>query len=110
VEINHRQEGSVTIVSILGSLDAMTSPDLNEFFKSQFQAGNVRLVIDLAALDYTSSAGLRAMLSAVKEARAQGGDVRLAASQPNVKKIFEMSGFTNIIKFYPDVASAVASF
>lgn len=110
MEITHQQKDHVTIVSVIGSLDALTAPTLSEFFESRLAEGHSKLVVDLASLDYTSSAGLRVLLSAVKEARSRGGDVRLAAAQPNVKKVFDLSGFVNIIKFFPDVAAAVASF
>lgn len=109
MEITHKQD-QVTIVSIVGSLDALTAPDLNEFFNRRLAEGSSKLVVDLSRLDYTSSAGLRVLLSAVKEARSHGGDLRLAAAQMNVKKVFELSGFVNILQFFPDVAAAVASF
>lgn len=110
MEINHKQEGQVTIVSVIGSLDALTAPSLTESFGACLKAGNSKLVVDLASLDYTSSAGLRVLLNTVKEARARGGDLRLAAVQANVKKVFDLSGFVSIMQFYPDVAAAVASF
>jgi anti-sigma B factor antagonist len=110
MEITHRYEGQVTIASVVGSLDALTAPDLNEFFNRRLTEGNSKLVVDLSRLEYTSSAGLRVLLSAVKEARAHGGDLRLAAAQTNVKKVFELSGFDSIMLFFPEVATAVASF
>ena len=50
------------------------------------------------------------LLNSVKEARSKGGDLRFAGVQPNVKKVLDLSGFMSIIKSYPDVDSAVASF
>ncbi len=110
MEIKHEERGTVTVVSIAGSLDAMTSPQLTEFLNRQLAVGRTNLVGDLAALEYTSSAGLRVLLNTTKQARQHGGDMRLAAVQPNVKKVFELSGFTSILKFYSDVLAAVASF
>lgn len=110
MELKHEERGAVTVVSIVGSLDAMTSPQLTEFFTKQLADGRHNLVGDLTALDYTSSAGLRVLLNTTKEARQRGGDMRLAGAQPNVKKVFELSGFTSILKFFPDVPAAVASF
>lgn len=110
MEIKHSEQGAVLVVSVLGSLDAVTSPKLAEFIQGQLAAGQTNLVGDLGALDYTSSAGLRVFLDATKAARQRGGDVRLAAVQSNVQKVFELSGFTSILKFYPDVPSAVASY
>ena len=110
MEIGQIQQGTVMIVSVVGSLDALTAPQLTQHLDAQLQAGNAKLVVDLAKLDYTSSAGLRVLLNTVKEARSRGGDLRLAAVQANVKKVFDMSGFVSIMQFYPDVAAAVASF
>jgi anti-sigma B factor antagonist len=110
MEITKEQNGAVTVVGIVGSLDALTAPQLADFFQQQLAGGNAKLVADLKSLEYTSSAGLRVILNTVKEARQKGGDVRLAGVGPNVSKVFEMSGFHNILKFYPDAAGAVASY
>ena len=110
MQVTQEERGAVTVASISGSLDATTSPQLTEFFTRQLADGRFNLVVDLAGLEYTSSAGLRVLLNTTKQARQRGGDVRLAAPVPNVKKVFELSGFTSIMKFYPDVLSAVASY
>ena len=68
------------------------------------------VVLDCGGLEYISSAGLRVLLAILKEARQHGGDLRLAAVQEKVYRILDLSGFTSIIKCYPDVAAAVASF
>jgi anti-anti-sigma factor len=57
-----------------------------------------------------SSAGLRALLATLKEARHQRGDFRLAAVQDNVRQVLEMSGFTGIFQVFPTVEAAVTSF
>jgi anti-anti-sigma factor len=110
MDIKHETKGTVTVVSITGSLDALTAPQLTDYLTQQLGEGRHHLVVDLSGLEYTSSAGLRVMLNAVKDARAHGGDLRVAAVRPTVNKVFEMSGFTSILKFYPDVDAAVNSF
>jgi len=50
------------------------------------------------------------VLATVKDTRQHGGDFRLAAVPPEVWKVLNLSGFTNIVKIFPDVESAVASF
>ena len=102
--------GDVAVVSVAGSIDAMTSPQLTEALEGQLQAGTVNIVADLGEVDYTSSAGLRSMLASLKESRRQGGDFRLAAIQPGVFRVLEMSGFTTILKHYDTVSEAVDSF
>ena len=110
MEIKAEKQGLVNVAAISGSLDTLTSPQLTEYFSQELGSGSINMVIDLTGLDYTSSAGLRVLLSTTKETRQKGGDLRVASVQPNVNKVFELCGFTSIIKFFPDVASAVASF
>ena len=46
----------------------------------------------------------------MKECRRAGGDLRLAALQPQVERVLSIAGFTGILQIYADVAAAVASF
>ncbi|MEO8189967.1 MAG: STAS domain-containing protein [Acidobacteriota bacterium] len=110
MEITVDRRESVTVLSISGSVDGLTSADLSTAFRQEAAAGHARLIADFARVDYTSSAGLRALLETVKEARRQGGDLRLASVRPDVLRVLELSGFTGILKLFPDVASAAASF
>jgi anti-sigma B factor antagonist len=110
MEITTEQRGTVTVLSIVGSVDGMTASAMVVSFRAQVSSGNVHLVGDFTGVDYTSSAGLRALLETVKETRQRGGDLRLAAVQPDVLRVLELSGFTHILKLFPDLESAVASF
>ena len=109
MEINVK-EGVVTVVEITGSIDGITAGAALTALGDEVRKGNARLVTDFTGVEYISSAGLRALLATLKDARQQGGDLRLAAIRPDVKKVLELSGFMSILKSYPDVAAAVASF
>ena len=110
MEIKDRQVDDVTVLSLTGSIDAMTAPKITEFIQGQVSNGNIKLVADLSSVDYTSSAGLRVLLGAIKDTRAQSGDIRLAGIQPDVQKVLNLSGFTNILKVFDEVDAAVASY
>jgi anti-sigma B factor antagonist len=100
----------VTVVSIDGSMDGTTARELVASLKEQVTGGSPRLVGNLAGVDYTSSAGLRALLETVKDSRQHGGDLRLASVRPEVLRVLELSGFTSILQVFDDVDAAVASF
>lgn len=102
--------GAVTIVAISGSVDSLTADQLTQSFDAQVQGGRVHLVADFSGVHYTSSAGLRSLLGAVKDSRRKGGDVRIAAVQPQVQRVLALSGFTSIIRVFDDVPAAVDSF
>jgi anti-anti-sigma factor len=110
MEIAVEKRDSTTVLVIAGSVDGMSAPQLVAAFREQIGAGNPRLVGNLASVDYTSSAGLRALLETVKDARQHGGDLRLAAVRPEVLRVLELSGFTGILQVFADVDAAVASF
>jgi anti-sigma B factor antagonist len=110
MEIKDRNVNGVTIISLVGQIDAMTAPSITEFIQKQVASGNINIVADLSGVDYTSSAGLRVLLGAVKETRSQSGDIRLVGIQPDVQKVLTLSGFTNILKVFNDLDSAIASY
>jgi anti-sigma B factor antagonist len=110
VNIQDTQKNGVSVVQLSGSIDALTAPAITEHLGALISSGQIRLVVDLSGVDFTSSAGLRLLLNTVKDARAGGGDLRLAAVQPDVMKLLKISGFTNILKLFENVDEAVASF
>jgi anti-sigma B factor antagonist len=100
----------VTVVAVSGSVDGATAPVLVASLREQVVGGFIRIVGDFSGVDYTSSAGLRALLETVKETRRHGGDLRLCAVQPDVRRVLDLAGFTHILKLYGDLEEAVASF
>ncbi len=109
MKIKSKREGEVIIVQPRGQLDALTGPELNEYFKEKMKISN-NLVTDLSNVDFVSSAGLRVFLGTVKVTRSAGGDLRLAGVTEDVRKILTVSGFDRILKIYPDAIKAVKSF
>jgi len=110
MEMQDKQVNGVTVLSLKGSIDAMTAPKITEYIHGLVAKGNIKLIADFSGVDYTSSAGLRVLLGAIKETRAQSGDMRLTGVQHDVLKVLTLSGFTNILKLFDDLDSAVASF
>ena len=110
MEIQDKQVNGVTILTLNGSIDAMTAPKITEYIQALISKGNINLIADFKDVDYTSSAGLRVLLGAIKDTRAQSGDMRLAGVQPDVLKVLNLSGFTNILKMFDDLDTAVASY
>jgi anti-sigma B factor antagonist len=64
------------------------------------------IVLDLSGLDYVSSAGLRLLMLAGKQAAAQGGRILIAAMRPLVA---EISRFTMLFEIYPGVHEALTA-
>ena len=110
MDISIEQRAEVTVVAVSGSIDALTADTLTSTFAEQVRQGRTRLVAGFDGVDYTSSAGLRVLLATLKDARQRGGDLRLAGVRDKVRSVLDLSGFTSILKCYPDVESAVGSY
>jgi anti-sigma B factor antagonist len=110
MEITVLESGPLTVVAIGGSVDGMTAGSLSDALTELVKGGRNRLVADFGGVDYISSAGLRALLGAMKDARHAGGDFRLAAVRADVQRVLELSGFMSILKAFPDVDAALGSF
>jgi anti-sigma B factor antagonist len=107
-EVKHNKD--ITIVAVNGSVDALTAPDLARAIVDQIAEGHVYIVIDLTGVEFMSSAGLQTLLSAVKETRSHGGDLRAISTDPEIDKVLKISGFQNIARVFTSEADALAGF
>lgn len=110
MEMKIEYQDGIGIISITGELDAQTAPALTGFFKDHANKGNGTFVADLRGLAYSSSAGIRVFLGMARESRQQMGDLRIAAPQPQVEKIFTLSKFDKIVRVFPTVEEALNSY
>lgn len=98
------------LIVVEGRVDSMTAPQLGEALNGQIDRGKKYLVIDLAEVEYMSSAGLGELVSALKRVKPVGGDLRIAAPSERVREVLELSGLDTIFKMYDDQVEAVGSY
>ena len=101
MEISFSEQDGVTVAALSGRLDSATSGEAQQALASGLD-GCGRLLLDLEKVAYVSSAGLRVFLMLAKQSRAAGG--RLA---PEVKEVFDISGFTALFMLLPDRVSGL---
>ncbi|QPC81019.1 STAS domain-containing protein [Phototrophicus methaneseepsis] len=110
VEINVSNQAQVTLVEVSGRVDSMTANQMGSALGSQISDGRVHLVLDLSAVDYMSSAGLREIVTALKSVKRASGDLRIAQPSDRVREVLEMSGLSTIFRIYATQADAVKSY
>jgi len=110
MDISEKEVENVRVIALGGWLDAQSANDVEIKLKSLIDKGQVRLVIDFVNLEYISSAGLRVLLSALKKVRKLQGDMKVACFRPDVKKVFDISGFTVLFNIFDAVETAICSF
>jgi len=109
MEVVRKQVGGSVVLKPVGRIELATA----EPFRAQLLdalaelvAPPAAVVVDCAHLDYVSSAGLRALMIAAKEAKGRGLGLGVAALQPVVREIFAISRFDLVIASFETVRDA----
>ena len=107
--IDARSDLAAVFVLPEGRLDSNSSAKFHEELESATDSGGRVVVIDMEAVDYVSSAGLRVIMQAVRRMQQQGGSLALCALTKDVRAVFETSGFDQLIQIHPSRTDAVAA-
>ena len=83
-------------LSLGGRLDTTTAPELEKAITQQCRDVTA-LEIDMAKLDYISSAGLRVLLAAKKSMDAANGTLTVTHVCDEIREVFDMTGFLDIL-------------
>jgi anti-sigma B factor antagonist len=110
MEIIDKMNGNIIVASLTGRLDAKEAGKVEEKLDSLFSEDNKYMVINLEKMDYISSSGLRVILKILKKARKQKGDVVFASMQPYVKNVFDLAGFSRMLKIFENENEAIKNF
>lgn len=90
-------------------LDLAAAVRMNRVLQEHLDAGETRLVLDLADITYVDSSGLGEMLRALKRTREAGGDLRLCGLYGYVLRIFQMTGLDKVLAVYATRQEALTS-
>ena len=93
MNIEFTKNEGILNVNLIGRLDTITAPELDEFFTSNLN-GVSELTINCEKLEYVSSAGLRVLLAVHKKMK---GALKLTRVQAAVMEVFEITGFADIL-------------
>ena len=98
MQIKEDKQDDVMVVTVTEHLDSATASVFESRRLGLVERGERRIVVDCGSLDYVNSAGLKVFLLAAKRLEPLGGKLVLCALAPSVLMIFEMIGFTRIMK------------
>jgi anti-anti-sigma factor len=99
MDVNVRENDAQIEIVPVGNLDSKGSVDLQNALNEVFEKKTgVRFVIDFTSIPFVSSAGLRVLLLAMKKITAEGGSLELTHLSEATKEVFNMTGFSSILK------------
>lgn len=109
MKIKTQKKNDVVIIEIAGRLNAVNVHLLKKKFQTFCPEENC-FVFDVEALEYLDSTGLGGIVSCLKTATNNNGDVKIACLQNKTKMVFEITRAYKIFDIFEDVDSAVAAF
>lgn len=110
-EINtHEIGGDITVVNVIGFLDAHTFEYMENTIERLFQDGRYRIVINLGDVDYISSAGAGVFIGSYQAAADKGGAIVLLNPSDSVKEVFDLLGLSQLFTFVTSEAGAIKFF
>lgn len=101
---------NISVMKVKGRVDSDTSPEFDSALSKLLNDNRNRIVLDLQGVDFLSSAGLRAMVKALKDAQKSGGDVRLASVSQPIEVILRTVGMMQMFKMFSTSEEAAAGF
>lgn len=111
MEIRCREEANnVLVVDVVGDLDARSAGDLKATLNEKIESGASLVLVNLSEVPYMDSAGLGVLVSGLKNANRQNGDLRLWGLQPDVRNIFELTRLNKVFQIFDSEQEALSSF
>jgi anti-anti-sigma factor len=112
MNVSSRRYANAVTLRVEGRLDQDTcggfTTDLMKAVDGAAADGGA-VVLDLSGLEYVSSAGLRCFMLASRQAKANRARIAVAALQPMVSEIFEISHFNLVFQVFPTVREALGA-
>jgi anti-sigma B factor antagonist len=100
----------VTVVRIDGQLIVGNRQDLKALIQESLEAGDRKFLIDCTHTAYIDSSGLGALVTISKKIRENGGELRLAGLNEDLRSLFELTKLDALFHIVPTVDEGLAGF
>lgn len=107
LQINVRNDYAVPVVDLTGEVDAYTSARFRESIIELIESGAANLVIDMEKVEYIDSSGLGALVGGLKRASERSGKIVIVCNNPQIRKVFEITGLEKVFHLYGTEDEAV---
>ena len=104
-----KQDG-VTVIAVEGQLIVGNRQELKQKVLDELEAGARKFLIDFSNTGYIDSSGLGVLVSLSKKIREQGGELRLARLNEDLRTLFELTKLDTLFHIADDRDEAMASF
>lgn len=109
-EVKRKDVKEVSVVYLKGYLDAHTAPDFEKVLQDLVDENRVRIVVNLAELNYISSAGLGVFMGFIEDIRKKKGDIKLAEPTDKVFRVLDLLGFPALYEVFKKEGEAIEKY
>ena len=113
IEISEGKVGTrrdIALLNVKGYVDTMTCSMLLNQITDNLNADILHVIVDMAQVNYVSSAGWGVFVGEIKGIREKGGDLKIVQMTPEVYDVFEMLEFNRILSYYDSIEEAINDF
>ena len=110
MEITTREHKRVTVIRVVGRIDAATVALFEEKLKEYVDSDHLNLVFEADATTYLNSSGVRVLITVQKALRPKGGRLVLAQPSERVKEVLQIAGLESVMPVYDTTESAIGAF
>lgn len=107
MKVHETKIGGVAVTALSGRIDSASAAACEAELARLLQDGRTAMVIDMAEVDYLSSAGIRALVMLYKRAVARDIPLVLARTQEHIREILEIAGLTEELPVHSDIDAAL---
>jgi anti-sigma B factor antagonist len=107
--VESHPSGEWIVVEARGEIDLYTAPKLKAELAGLVDQDRVRIVVDLAGVEFLDSTGLGVLIGSLKRCRERGGEFGLAAPKETVQKVLSITGLDKVFPIHGTVGEATAS-
>ena len=105
-----RNEGDITVVEVEGQLIVGNRQELKQRVLEELDNGSRNFAIDFSETGYIDSSGLGVLVSLSKKIREQGGELRLASLNEDLRTLFELTKLDTLFQISDSLDGALEGF
>ena len=90
--------GDVTVIDVEGQLIVGNRQTLKRTVLDEVEGGKRKFVVDFSSTSYIDSSGLGVLVSLSKKISEQGGELRLAGLNEDLRTLFELTKLDTLFK------------
>nr|WP_294501043.1 STAS domain-containing protein [uncultured Rhodopila sp.] len=110
MQISTRKVYDVQVIDVEGRLDSRTSGDIADRLTAIAQGPDKHVLLNIAKLEYLSSAGVRIILRTAKLLQGNRGELKICSPNAEVNSVLTTAGFDSLLKVYGTEKDAFAAF